>query len=243
MFIDVHTHLTDPAFDRDREEVIKRSGCAVLINNGYTPKNNRETLALAKKYSQVKVAMGLHPSETWKMEMQDVEKEIAFIRTQKELIAIGEIGLDGTYDHLEKQKEIFRKMLTLAQEMDLPVICHSRKAEKEIIDILEEIGMKRVVLHCFTGKLKLAERAVALGYSLSIPAILGHSSQFQELVKRTPLTHLFTETDAPYLCPRGDERNEPRNVQLTVAKIAEIKDLDAEEVMKAIYMNYQKLFL
>ena len=102
MFIDAHTHLTDKAFDFDRKEVIERSGCVALVNNGYTISDNRATLVLAKEFPPVKVALGLHPSETAVLSQKEVDTEIEWIAKQK-CVAIGEIGLDFTYDEPEKQ--------------------------------------------------------------------------------------------------------------------------------------------
>ena len=108
MLIDVHTHLTDKAFDTDRKEVIERSGCVALVNNGYTIQDNRDTLALAKRFPLVKVALGLHPSETAVLSQKDINAEIAWIAKQK-CVAIGEIGLDFTYEEQEKQILSFKE--------------------------------------------------------------------------------------------------------------------------------------
>jgi TatD DNase family protein len=242
MYIDVHTHLTHKAFEKDQKEVIENSNCIVLINNGYTSENNRETLELAKRYKQVKVALGIHPSETQKMSMEEVDNEIDFISKQK-MIAIGEVGLDYKYENQEHQRKVFRKLVKLAKKKGLPVIVHSRKAEKDVIDILEEEGLKKVVLHCFSGKLKLVDRAEKLGYHFSIPPCVVNSEHFQQISIRVSITQLLTETDAPYLGPIRGERNEPKYVALAVKKIAEVKGMDEEEVKRSIFLNYQRLFL
>ncbi len=241
MLVDVHTHLTDKAFDEDRAEVINRSKCSVIINNGYTVEDNRKTLALAIKHPLVKVGLGLHPSETAKMDPRDMDKELDFI-SQQDIVAIGEIGIDGTYENVEQQTEYFKKFVQLALKKDLPMIIHSRKAELKIIEYLEEVGAKKVVMHCFTGKLKLVERAEKNGWYFSIPPNINHSTHFQELVKRVSLSQLLTETDAPYLGPDKGERNEPKYIEVTIKKIAEVKGLNEKEVEKAIFMNYQRLF-
>jgi TatD DNase family protein len=242
MYIDVHTHLTDPAFKMDQKDVIERSNCVALINNGYTPENNRQTLELAKMYPIIKVALGIHPSHTQLMTAQEIDKEILFIESQK-LMAIGEIGLDYTYSNQQHQRESFRKFLRLANRKDVPVIVHSRKAEDDVIKILKEENVKKVVLHCFSGKMKLVDQAEKLKYSFSIPPCVLNSEHFQNLVKRVSITHLLTETDAPYLGPVRGQRNEPKFVALAVKKIAEIKDMDEEETKKSIFLNYQRLFL
>lgn len=241
MLVDVHTHITDSAFDTDREAVIQRSDCVALINNGYTPEDNKKTLALAKKISLIKVALGLHPGETWHLRSSEVTKVLTFISKQKP-VAIGEVGLDGTYENMEKQVQAFKRLIALAKKKDLPLIVHSRKAEQLVIDTLEKEEAKKVILHCFTGKLKLALRAEKLGWYFSIPPIIVHATHFQELVKKISLTHLLTETDAPYLSPVKGERNEPRNVRRVVETIAALKGITVTEAEQAIYMNYQRLF-
>ncbi|MSR86062.1 TatD family deoxyribonuclease [Candidatus Woesearchaeota archaeon] len=241
MFVDVHTHLTDKAFDVDRKDVIERSGCIALVNNGYTIQDNRETIALAKKFPLVKIALGLHPSETAVLSQKEIDAEIDWISKQK-CIAIGEIGLDFTYEGQEKQIVSFRKLIELALKKDIPMIIHSRKAEKEVLDVLEEMKAKKVILHCFSGKVKLVERAEKLGYTFSVPPIVNHSQQFQDLVKKVSITKLLTETDAPFLSPKKGERNEPAYVQISVKKIAELKGMDPKEVENSIFANYQRLF-
>ena len=241
MFIDVHTHLTDKAFDADRKEVIERSQCVALVNNGYTIKDNRDTLVLAKKFPLVKVALGLHPSETAVLSQRKIDAEIDWIANQK-CVAIGEIGLDFTYQEQEKQIVSFRKLITLALKKNIPMIIHSRKAEKEVLDVLEEMKARKVILHCFSGKAKLVERAEKLRYMFSVPPIVNHSQQFQDLVKKVSITKLLTETDAPFLSPKKGERNEPAYVEMSVKKIAEIKGMDPKEVENSIFANYQRLF-
>ncbi len=242
MLVDVHTHLTDKAFDADRKEVIERSHCVALVNNGYSSEDNRSTLALAKNFSSVKVALGLHPSETAVLSQKEIDEEIAWIAKQK-LFAIGEIGLDFTYEEEKKQIVSFRKFVALAMEKKVPMIIHSRKAEKEVLDILEEMKAKKVILHCFCGKTKLVERAEKLGYTFSVPTIVNHSQQFQDLVKKVSMTKILTETDAPFLSPKKGERNEPAYIEISVKKIAEIKGMDVKEVENSIFANYQRLFL
>ena len=241
MFIDVHTHLTDKTFDADRKEVIERSGCVALINNGCTIQDNRLTLALAKEFPLVKAALGLHPSETAVLPQKEIDAEIAWIAKQKP-VAIGEIGLDFTYGEHEKQIHSFKKLIELAMKKNLPMLIHSRKAEKEVLDVLEEMHAKKVILHCFSGKLKLIERAEKLSYTFSIPPIVNHSQQFQDLVKIVSITKLLTETDAPFLSPKKGERNETAYIELSIKKIAEIKGMDAKEVEHSIFANYQRLF-
>ena len=134
-------------------------------------------------------------------------------------------------------------MIALAKELNIPLIVHSRKAEKEACEMLISNNARKVVIHCFNGKLSLAKEMEAKGFFFSIPAIISHASQFKELVKAVNSTHLLTETDAPFLSAVKGERNEPSAVKEIVDEISEIKRVEAEEMAKIIFSNYQKLFM
>jgi TatD DNase family protein len=133
-------------------------------------------------------------------------------------------------------------MLRLAKELDKPVIIHSRKAEQDVIDILEKEQMKKVIMHCFCGKKSLVERASKLDYYFSIPTNVVRAENIQNIVKIIPLSRLFAETDAPFLSPYKDKQNEPSFITESYRKIAEIKGLTLEETKKNIFMNWQRLF-
>jgi TatD DNase family protein len=141
-------------------------------------------------------------------------------------------------------KERFEKFIELSEKKNIPIIVHSRRAELDCIDMLESSSSRKVVMHCFMGRKHLVKRIVDNGWSLSIPCILGKLHQLQENVAMTPTSQILTETDAPYLSPFPDiKRNEPRFVEGTVRKIAEIKKIDPDEASKIIFQNYQRLFL
>ena len=190
----------------------------------------------------IKIALGLYPEEIVNMDELEIENEIKFIEKFKPF-AVGEVGLDGNYGSEEKQIKWFKEFIILSLKLNKPIIVHTRKMEKESIDILEEMKAKKVILHCFSGSMKLVERAEKLGYNFSIPPVINHSHHFQELVKRVSITRLLTETDSPYLSNVKGERNEPKNVAFTISKIASIKGMDEKEVENSIYMNYQGLFI
>ncbi len=140
------------------------------------------------------------------------------------------------------QKEIFIKIIKLSKKINKPLIIHSRKAESDIIDILENSDAKKVILHCFSGKLKLIKKAAELGYYFSVPTNVVRSSQFQKLVEMVDINQLLTETDSPYLSPYKNRRNEPAFIIETIKKIAEIKNISINETANNIFMNYQKVF-
>jgi TatD DNase family protein len=245
MLIDVHCHLEFPDFEKDLDSVIERAkeaGVVAIITAGLNPETNRKALEIAKKYPIVKAALGIYPQYAAEMSDDDVEKEIEFIRKSKPY-AISEVGLDATYPEMEKQKKVFEKMIALAKELNIPIIVHSRKAEKEACEMLISNNARKVVVHCFNGKLSLAKEMEAAGFFFSIPAIISHASQFKELAKAVNSTHLLTETDAPFLSAVKGERNEPSAVKEIVDEISGIKHVEAEEMAKIIFSNYQKLFM
>ncbi|MDI6738626.1 MAG: TatD family hydrolase [Nanoarchaeota archaeon] len=245
MLADVHCHLDFPDFEKDLDSVIeraKKAGVVAIITAGLNPETNRKALEIAGRFPIVKAALGIYPQYAAEMSEEAVEKEIAFIKKQKPF-AISEIGLDGTYPDMEKQKEVFRQMIALAKELKIPLVVHSRKAEKEVFEVLVSMNAGKVVVHCFNGKLSLAKEMQAAGFFFSIPAIVSHATQFKELVKAINSTHLLTETDAPFLSAVKGEKNEPASVKQTAAEIASIKGVSAEEMEKMIFSNYQKLFM
>ena len=254
--IDVHAHLEGPKFKDDLDFVIERfkeAGGEFIINSGTDSKRNLETLALSKKYGCVKCSFGMYPVGN---SLGEVDKELVWIEDHKDVcIAIGEIGLDfdsprddsgepneGRKANAEEQEKLFRKMLELAKRLDKPVVIHSRKAELEAIEILEELGMKKVVMHCFCGKKSLIKRCVENGWSFSVPPAIMRWENFKMLVENVPLEQLMTETDAPYLGAEAGCRNEPVNVMVTVKEIARIKGISGDNVAEQIFENARKVF-
>jgi TatD DNase family protein len=250
---DVHAHLDFPEFAGDLDEVLKdaeRRGVRFIVDNGVDPEANRRILELARKHPVIRPAFGFYPVHVAEKGLPAVEEEIAWMRKHKP-IAIGEVGLDYKIGddnphgdvHKDVQREAFRRFIRLAKELDVPVIVHSRKAEDDVLDLLEEEKHNKVVLHCFMGKHAFVERAMKAGYTFSVPVSVVKLEQLQWLVKEVPLGQLLTETDAPYQGPVRGERNVPGNIELSIAKIAEIKGMEPLEVANQLYMNYQRLFL
>jgi TatD DNase family protein len=218
-----------------------------------TVESNRKVLELAKKYDIIKPALGIYPVWAAEMKEEDFDKELEFISKQKNIVAIGEVGLDyikgddnphgDKYKH--EMKACFEKLIKLAEKKKLPIICHSRRAELDVIEMLESSSLKKgkVIMHCFMGRQHLVKRIIDNGWSMSVLCIVNKLQQLQEIVAKAPMSQLLTETDAPYMSPYPDiKRNEPMFIIEGLKKIAEIKKLDVEEVSKMIYMNYQKMF-
>lgn len=254
--IDIHSHLDHPAFANDLDEVIQRAkeaGVKTIITAGIDPASNRKALELQKKYEIVKASLGIYPPSVLLLEAKHytlplpkpfvLDEEISFIRKHKnKTILIGEIGLDlNLTKDLREQQEVFFAMLSVAEQLKKAVVVHSRKAEQEVIDCLKSSNVKKVIMHCFMGNTPQIKTIADHGWYLSVPPHVVRSSHFQGMVKIVNINQLLTETDAPFLGPRKDERNEPAFVKESVAKIAELKQMEALEVENNIFMNFQKL--
>ncbi len=252
LFIDVHCHLDFEGLIERLDEVIenaKKAGLKAILTSGVNPETNRKILEIASKYDIVKCSFGLYPMDALMREINeenkfDVDEELQFLVDNKDkFVSIGEVGLDykNGKDKV-MQKGVFEKVLDAAKKIDKTVIIHSRKAELDALDILESFDMKKVIMHCFSARKHLIKRAYDLGYYFSIPTNVVRLQQFQDMVKEIDINHLFCETDAPFLSPFKDKRNEPAFVVESYKKIAEIKGLTLEEVKNNIWMNFQKMF-
>jgi len=247
MYIDLHGHL-DKCKDLDSVvENAKKAGVVVAVCAGISPESNRKALELAKKYDLVKASIGLYPIDAMRNEIRkeyepDIVAEMEFIREHSdEIIAIGEIGLDfKTGNDKEEQEKLFRKQLELARELGKPVIIHSRKAERHVMEVLKDYELD-VVLHCFSGKKKLVMDGIKRGYFFTVPTNVVRSEQFQFIAKEVPLRQLFCETDTPFLSPFKDTSNEPAFVVESYKKMAELREMDVKEVGNIIYSNFQRL--
>lgn len=245
MLVDVHAHLDFPQFDSDRGEVIKRARDAgiLVVSSGMGPSGIEKTLVLAENYDNVFATFGLSPQE---FSQEIVEETLNLIRKhRKEILGIGEVGLDYYWvknpAERKREKEVFRLFIELAEELNLPLIVHSRDAEADVIELLREYDMSSL-LHCFSGSVEQAEEAVSLDCLVSIPTSIVYSKRKQTLIERLPLESIVLETDAPYLSPKPKTRNEPVNVTLSRDKLAEIKNLDKKVVEEATTENAKRFF-
>ncbi len=251
LYADVHTHLDFPDYSNDLKEVIQRAsekGVKRIIANGVNPSSNKKVLELAKNYDVVKPALGFYPTDSLEYSEKEIDEEFEKIRKNKDLVGFGEVGLDYKYlpernfeEAKKKQKILFQRFIELSEKTRKPLIIHSRKAELDILEMLESSSLKNPVLHCFMAKKKLVQRASDNGYYLSVLPIINKLQQIRDLVSLVSLKQLLTETDSPYMSPFGG-RNEPSNVLLCVKEIASIKKLEEEEVANNLYMNYRKVF-
>jgi TatD DNase family protein len=251
--VDSHCHVDMPEFDADRDEVIARARAAglveMLVVGGVDEaQGHRRALDVSARYGLPATA-GVHPHEA-KLADERVYDELRGLARDGRVVAIGEIGLDFHYDHSPRpaQREVFRRQIRLAREVGLPVVVHTREADEETAAILEEEGAGEAggVIHCFTGGLDLARRALALGLCLSFSGIVAfpRAAVIQQVARDTPADRLLVETDAPFLAPpphRG-KRNEPAFVVEVARKVAELRGESPEAVAAAVRTSYARLF-
>lgn len=226
-------------------ERARKNRVGIMVYNSINSETMKYALELSSRYMEVKVALGIYPIDALKLSDLEINREIEFIRkNKKKVIAIGEIGIDlKESKEFDKQKKNFLKFVKLAKELDVPIIVHSRYAEEEVIDILEDENMEKVVMHCFNGGMNLVLRVINNGWYFSIPTNITFLNHFQELVKLCPVSQLLCETDSPFLHPvKGERNNEPANIIESYGMIAKIKKINLKECEKRIEDNFKRLF-
>ena len=249
--IDTHCHLDFPDYNDDRDDVLKAAhdaGISKMVNIGCDLKSSQASVDLADRYPQIYAAIGFHPHDAKSYDDQ-MEKQLRAMANNFKVVAIGEVGLDFYRDRSPRdvQREVFVRQMRLARELGLPLVIHIRDAYEEAIDMLiaEKAYEGNVVLHCFSGTVKDAERALDYGMYLSFGGVLTFSnSRLPELVRNVPLDQIILETDAPFLTPhphRG-KRNSPAMVALVYQKLAEVLNRDLREIEAIIDGNAQKFF-
>lgn len=253
MFIDTHAHLTFPEYKIDLPEVIKRAKAAridAIINIALDEEAINNSLKIAEEYPDyIFNAIGLHPQDASEWNDNTYQTLSDYAR-QYEIVAIGETGLDYHYklSPIETQKDVFRMLLRLAQELDLPAIIHSREASSDTLNILREEnqGNLKAVLHCFSGDMEFANAALEMGLLISFTGNITFpkADKIRQAAKAIPLEKILIETDCPFLAPQANrgQRNEPAYVIQVAEKIAEIKILSTEEVARATTQNARDFF-
>ena len=250
--IDTHCHIDFKDFDDDREEVIKRAKDKLdhVIVSGYSNTSNMDVLKLSKDYEGfIYPTFGFHTVSSQNATEQDLKTAHENIEKYlNDIVAIGEVGMDYYYvtdkDLRERQEEIFKSFLALANEYKVPIVMHVRDCEKKAVNIIEDYDdIPYFVFHCFGGSLKTAKRIMNRDDSyMSFSTMLCYSKHHQDLIEKIDLDYVLTETDSPYLAMTKEERNEPANVVNAVQKIAEIKDMSISEVDEITTSNARKIF-
>jgi TatD DNase family protein len=252
-FVDAHIHLSDGEYSKCIDDVIaeaKSSNVVALVSNSMNLETSIRSLKLVEQYPRlVYAALGIHPWNVNALEEDELQKTLKLISEQKHknaLIAIGEVGLDHKYVKIwDKQLMVFNEMLRLAENLDLPVIIHSRGTTAQIVEMLPSYNLRKVLLHWFSNPISALSKVVERGYYITEGPPTAYSNGIREVVKRMPLTNLLTETDGPvrfFKQPFNGKKTTPAFIPTVVKAIAEIKKLDVASVAEQIVKNFEDFF-
>lgn len=252
MIFDTHAHYDDEAFDEDREELLwkmKEQGVEFIVNVGASIASTKKTIELVQRYPFLYGAVGIHPSETEELKEEDM-LWLKKASVQKDIVAIGEIGLDYYWPEPDReiQKKWFIRQLALASEVKLPVIIHSRDAAEDTLEILKEWDKDKTggVIHCFSYSKEIAREYLSMGYYFGIGGVLTfkNARKLVEAVGIIPMEKILLETDCPYLAPepyRG-KRNQSGYIDFVAEKLAKLKGITKEEVLRITSDNAKNFY-
>ncbi len=267
MWIDSHCHVTAERFDTDRSETLARAfegGVETLISigSGYGIRGNAAAVELAKSDSRIFATVGVHPHEAHELDDKNRRAIRSWLEDER-VVALGECGLDYHYmrSPRETQLTVFAEQIALARELAMPVSIHVRGNENsdqdtqdaynaydELLDIWKSEGRGELtgVLHCYTGSLEVAQRAMEAGFFVSFSGIVTFkgSRELREVAQAIPLDRLMVETDAPFLAPEGHrgKRNEPLWVSVVGEFLAQLKGCSVDEIAKATTRNTRRFY-
>jgi TatD DNase family protein len=247
-YFDIHSHLNFKDYEPDFEEVIQRlrDTGTHTITIGTDLESSKKAVELAEKYSEIYACIGVHPVDDPSREF--IPEEFGKLVKHPKVVAIGECGLDFYHADKEvdyqRQEKLFLAQLDFALNHDKPLMIHARDAYTELLDILEPLkkihGDKlRGNIHFFAGNWEVAQRFIAIGFTLSFTGVITFVRDYDEVIKNAPMGSIMSETDAPFVAPapyRG-KRNEPSYVQEVAKKIAEIRSEDIGAVEAALVKN------
>jgi TatD DNase family protein len=252
MLFDSHAHLEDKRFDEDRDELIRglpERGVTHVVNVGSTLDTSCTSIELAATYPIIYAAVGVHPHDVSQMTYDDLNL-LEDLAGNPKVVAIGEIGLDYYYEFSprELQKQWFAEQIELACHLKLPIVIHNRDAHADVLDILTSKKDRILggIMHCYSGSWEMAKRFLDLGFYISLggPVTFKNAKKPVEVAQNVPLDRLLIETDSPYLTPapyRG-KRNDPGFVRLVAGKIAEIREMDFDMIVRITSDNAKNIF-
>lgn len=253
LIFDSHAHYDDERLKEIEDELLPRlpkDGVKGIITCGCEPISNKSACNLAEKYDYMYFAAGIHPGNIdciEKTPLEDILAEVKAYQSHPKCVGIGEIGLDyyWTQDNKPLQKQVFAAQLELSKELNKPVIVHDRDAHADTLEMLKRYNPTGVV-HSFSGSPEMAKEIFKIGMYIGITGVITfkNARRLPEVVKEMPLDRFLLETDAPYLSPvpfRG-KTNHSAMIYFSALKIAEIREISLEEVLKHALENTKKLY-
>ena len=252
LYFDTHAHYDWEKFDVDRSELFdkfKKSLCGI-VNIGINLESAKKVKEYADEYQYMYYSIGIHPMEVEKENSLDLIEKIfenELKNRNSKLVAIGETGLDYHFNYpVELQKKYFIEQIRLANKYELPIIIHSRESQKDVEKILRENVVKKAgIMHCYSGTPEMSKKFVEMGYYLGVGGPVTRYKDVQEMVKITPIDKIVIETDSPVLPPEPFEKHSRNNslyLKYIVKKIAEIKGVSEEDVIKNTRQNAYKVY-
>ena len=253
MIFDTHAHYDDRAFAEDRDEIFARFpevGIGRVVDIASNLESIDRVLSLTQKYDFMYGALGIHPSDCAPL-TEELLNQIAEKLREPKILAVGEIGLDYYWDEPDRalQQHWFRRQIEMAQAAKKPIVVHSRDAAQDTYDIMKEMRADRTggVVHCFSYGADMAKAFVKMGFYIGVGGVVTFKNgrKLKEVVQCIPLERIVLETDCPYLAPvphRG-ERNSSLNLPYVVAEIAQLKEIDPEEVIETTEKNAERMYM
>ncbi len=250
--IDSHCHLDHEPLYSDLPNIIRRSkeaGIKKLLTISTSFESFSKIEKLVHVDEMIYGTIGIHPHES-STNIITSDEIIKILNNSSKIIGIGETGLDFYYNNSEKQKQIssFKKHIEASIKTNVPLIVHSRDAEQETFEILDEYKSEniKILMHCFTGSKDFSQKLLTLGSFFSASGIITfkNSTDLQETFKSLPLENILIETDSPFLAPvpKRGKKNEPSFIDFTASKLAEIKDLPKSKIIELTTNNFNRLF-
>ena len=250
MIFDTHAHYDSGAFNADRFQILggmPEKNVGLIVDPGCDLESSRAAVALAEKYDFVYAAVGWHPEDIDKFS-KEAFSELKRLAQHPKCVAVGEIGLDYYWDseHKDEQKELFRRQIELALELNKPAIVHDREAHGDSLEIVRGYPELRGVFHCYSGSPEMAAELLKRGWYLGFdgPITYKNARRAIEVLEICPIERIVIETDSPYLTPvpnRG-KRNDSSQLCHVIEKIAEVKGMSAGDVERITFENGKKLY-
>lgn len=247
---DAHAHYDDSKFSQDRDEVIKaieENGVCGVVNASVDIPTANTVLEYTRKHPIFYGAVGIHPENIENLPDDYLYQLERLYKENEKIVAIGEIGLDYYWDiPKEPQHEIFAQQLSLANDLDAPVVIHDREAHKDTLDFLKKYRPKAPLLHCYSGSAEFLKEILPLGCYISLGGTVTfkNARHSVEVASVVPLDRLLLETDAPYLSPvpfRG-KRNQSDYIVYAAMKIAQLRGMSVQEVLDITRENAKRFY-
>ena len=250
--IDSHCHLDHEPLISDLQNIIKRSkdvGIEKLLTISTSFESFEKIKEIVKMDKIIYGTIGIHPHES-NTNLINSDEIVKHLKDNEKIIGIGETGLDFYYNNSDKDKQIssFREHIKASVKSKIPLIIHSRNAEQETFEILNEYKDHnlKILMHCFTGSYEFSQKLLELGSYFSASGIITfkNSEDLQNTFKSLPLDKILIETDSPYLAPvpKRGKKNEPSFIDFTAAKLAEIRGLQKDKLIEITTKNFNKIF-